>query len=135
LRFAAKNEKSRLPHWIREQGKTDFLLIMLLRTGLVDQGIIELIKYSTPWLHPIKERHYWRSSLFWLSKTQQICSLPRQSSADSLGNSLQLAKGHFAVFDVLKGYYQIPSSDESKDLTLLWPLSDTCSICVWLSAK
>jgi hypothetical protein len=88
--------------------------------SLIDQGIIEPITYSDPWLHPI---------VVMLKKgTANICLCVDFSYLNKnvikpvnppWETVCKLPKGikHFAVFHALKGYHQISLTEESKDLT------------------
>ena len=90
---------------------------------LVEQGIIESISYSTPWLHPIvvvpKKGTTDIRLCVDFSKLNRYVIRPVNPQPTPWETVRNLPKGikHFAVFDALKGYHQIPLTDESKDLT------------------
>ena len=90
---------------------------------LVQQGIIEPITYSTPWLHPIvvvpKKGTTDIRLCVDFSKLNKYVIRPVNPQPTPWETVRNLPKGvkHFAVFDALKGYHQIPLTEESKDLT------------------
>ena len=91
--------------------------------GLMEQGIIEQIDYSTPWLHPIvvvpKKGTTDIRLCVDFSKLNRYVIRPVNPQPTPWETVRNLPKGikHFAVFDALKGYHQIPLTDDSKDLT------------------
>ena len=90
---------------------------------LVEQGIVEPISYSTPWLHPIvvvpKKGTTDIRLCVDFSKLNKYVVRPVNPQPTPWETVRNLPKGirHFAVFDALKGYHQIPLTEESKDLT------------------
>ena len=90
---------------------------------LVNQGIIEKINYATPWLHPIvvvpKKGTTDIRLCVDFSKLNKFVIRPVNPQPTPWETVRNLPRGikHFAVFDALKGYHQIPLADESKDLT------------------
>ena len=91
--------------------------------GLVDQGIIEKITHATPWLHPIVVVPKKGTSDIRLcvdfTKINKFVKRPTnpQPTPWEVVRNLPTGTRHFAVFDALKGYHQIPLAEESRDLT------------------
>ena len=86
--------------------------------GLTEQGIVEPIDYSTPWLHPIvvvpKKGTTDIRLCVDFSKLNKYVVRPVNPQPTPWETVRNLPKGikHFAVFDALKGYHQIPLSDD-----------------------
>ena len=91
--------------------------------GLVDQDIIEKITHATPWLHPIVVVPKKGTSDIRLcvdfTKINKYVKRPvnPQPTPWEVVRNLPTGTRHFAVFDALKGYHQIPLAEESRDLT------------------
>ena len=81
------------------------------------------ITYSTPWLHPIvvvpKKGTTDIRLCVDFSKLNRYVVRPVNPQPTPWETVRNLPRGikHFAVFDALKGYHQIPLTEESKDLT------------------
>ena len=90
---------------------------------LVDQDIIEKITHATPWLHPIvvvpKKGTADIRLCVDFSKINKFVKRPvnPQPTPWEIVRNLPTGTRHFAVFDALKGYHQIPLAEESRDLT------------------
>ena len=90
---------------------------------LVEQDIIEKISYATAWLHPIvvvpKKGTTDIRLCVDFSKLNRYVVRPVNPQPTPWETVRNLPRGikHFAVFDALKGYHQIPLAEESRDLT------------------
>ena len=91
--------------------------------NLVEQDVIEKINHSTPWLHPMvvvpkKGTADIRICVDFTRLNKHVIrpTNPQPTPWETVRN-LPTGTGHFAVFDALKGYHQIPLDEESKDLT------------------
>ena len=91
--------------------------------SLVKQGIIEPVAHATPWLHPIvivrkKGTNDIRLCVdFTRLNRHVIRPVNPQPTPWEIVRDLPKGVCHYAVFDALKGYHQIPLAKESQDLT------------------
>jgi predicted aspartyl protease len=91
--------------------------------SLVEQDIIEKITHATPWLHPIvvvpKKGTADIRLCIDFTKLNKFVKRPvnPQPTPWEVVRNLPTGARHFAVFDALKGYHQIPLAEESRDLT------------------